>query len=168
MSAGAPRLSLAQWRARATAGEEAEAPRADEEWVGPAVACAGVPEACLALVRRLRQFRAASRVKVHRLLGSLSGAQVLVATPFGADGCELPKSVLKYDKQHVIHDEARLMEEHGKDWGPTCPQRPWLPTTGIVVSRCEVPGPWLTTTGIVVSCCEVPGPWLTTPRQVLW
>ena len=124
MSAGAPRLSLAQWRARASAGEEAEAPRADKEWAGPEVACTGVPEACVALVRQLRQFRAASRVKLTKLQGSLSGAQVLVARPFGADGCELPRSVLKYDKQHVIDDEARLMEEHGKEWGPTYPQRP--------------------------------------------
>ncbi len=49
----------------------------------------------------------------------LQSAQVLVAKPFGADGRELPSSVLKFDTQATVEAEAALMEEHGKDWGAT-------------------------------------------------
>ena len=60
-------------------------------------------------------------MELKQLVGSLSGAQVLVAKPFSGDGRELPSSVLKYDKQEIVEKEAGLMEEHGKAWGATYP-----------------------------------------------
>ncbi len=90
-------FSLAQWRARIgsrpMAGRTA---RPAVEQPGPQlVAGAALPSTCLALVRRLRHLSAAGRVELEMLHGSLSGAMVLVAQPFSADGRELPKSVLK-------------------------------------------------------------------------
>ena len=70
-------------------------------------------------MRQLRHLRASARVELKQLVGSLSGAQVLVAKPFSGDGRELPSSVLKYDKQEIVEKEAGLMEEHGKAWGAT-------------------------------------------------
>ena len=70
-------------------------------------------------MRQLRHLRASPHVELKQLVGSLSGAQVLVAKPFSGDGRELPSSVLKYDKQEIVEKEAGLMEEHGKAWGAT-------------------------------------------------
>ena len=54
---------------------------------------------CVPVIRAIREFRTCPKVEVKKLHGSFSGALVLLAKPFGADRCELPSSVLKYDKK---------------------------------------------------------------------
>jgi len=76
---------------------------------------------CLRPIGRLRSFYSVSKVEVTKLHGSHSGALVLLAKPFSADGTELPSCVLKYDHKAAVIEEAANTTEHGAAWGPTHP-----------------------------------------------
>ena len=77
---------------------------------------------CVPAIRAIREFQTCRKVEVTKLHGSFSGALVLLAKPFGADGRELPSSVLKYDVKSDVLDEATKTEEHGRAFGPTYPK----------------------------------------------
>ena len=66
-----------------------------------------VPDVTLLdLMRRLRDVAGAGCVHLVKLHGSFSGALGLLMTPHRSDGQELLTSVLKYDYEDEIVDEA--------------------------------------------------------------
>ncbi len=77
---------------------------------------------CVPAIRAIREFQTCRKVEVIKLHGSFSGALVVLAKPFGANQRQLPSSVLKFDKEAAVLDEAAKTEEHGKAFGPTYPK----------------------------------------------